>query len=70
MNLAYGLYMAEAEGYFKSHQEKMEDLVEDIKKREAAGQTSLVLNDRYLRQFKLSLDDLTEEDYKFLAKNA
>ena len=68
MNLAYGLYMAEAEGYFKSHDEKVDDLIADIRKRASRGETSIHIDNKYLRKFKL--DDLTEHDYQRLAQLA
>ena len=69
-NLAYWLYMAEEEGYLDTHYSKVSALIKDITKRGMRGETELTLNDIYLCQFGLSLDELTEKDNRRIAKIA
>lgn len=69
-NSAYWLFMAEEEGYLDTHYSKVSALIKDIEKRGMRGETELTLNDIYLCQFGLSLDELTEKDYQRIAKIA
>lgn len=69
-NLDYYLYMAEEEGYLNTHYSKISALIKDIAKRDMREETELTLNDIYLCQFGLSLDELTEKDYQRIAKIA
>ena len=69
-NLDYYLYMAEEEGYLNTHYSKISALIKDIEKRAMRGETELTLNNTYLCQFGLSLDELTEKDYQRIAKIA
>ena len=69
-NLAYGLFMAEEEGYLDTHYSKISALIKDITKRGMQGETELTLNNTYLCQFGLSFDELTEKDYQRIVKIA
>ena len=69
-NSAYWLYMAEEEGYLDTHYSKVSALIKDIEKRATRGETELTLNNTYLCQFGLSLDELTDKDYRRIAKIA
>lgn len=69
-NLDYYLYMAEEEGYLNTHYSKISALIKDIEKRAMRGETELTLNNTYLCQFGLFLDELTEKDYQRIAKIA
>ena len=65
MNLAYGLFMAEAEGYLDTHYSKVQALIKDLKqKAERNGYGRYILNDSYLNRFGLTFDDLTPEDWR------
>ena len=69
-NLDYYLYMAEEEGYLDTHYSKISALIKDITKRARRGETKLTLNNTYLCQFGLSLDELTEKDFQRITKVA
>lgn len=69
-NLDYYLYMAEEEGYLDTHYSKISALIKDITKRAMRGETELTLNNTYLCQFGLSLDELTEKDFQRITKVA
>ena len=69
-NSAYWFFMAEEEGYLDTHYSKVSALIKNITKRGMRGETELTLNDTYLCQFGLSLDELTEKDYQRIAKVA
>ena len=64
MNLAYGLFMAEAEGYLDTHYSKVQALIKDLKKKQRSGYDSYVITSSYLKKFDLTFEDLTSEDWK------
>lgn len=69
--LAYGLYMAEAEGFLHSSKEKkMQNLLRDIRYKYNMRCTELTVNEEYLAGFGLSFDDLVDEDYIRMQKVA
>ena len=64
MNLAYGLFMAEAEGYLDTHSSKVQALIKDLKKKQRAGYDSYSITASYLKKFDLTFEDLTSEDWE------
>lgn len=63
MDLGYGLFMAEAEGYLNTHTSKMNRLLKDVRDKYYAGVSSLTIDSEYLSQFDLDMEDLTDNDY-------
>lgn len=66
MNLAYGLFMAEAEGYLKTHKQKVEDMVRDLKRMQLDGVDPVAIDDYYLAKFGLTMASLTHADYCYM----
>ena len=64
MNLAYGLFMAEAEGYLDTHYSKVQALIKDLKKKQRSGYDSYAITSSYLKKFDLTFEDLTREDWE------
>ena len=71
MRLDFGLYMAEKYGYLNTHESKMNNLLREIN-RLAKSKTveHLDITDEWLKQFDLTMDDLTTADYKKMAMAA
>ena len=71
MRLDFGLYMAEKYGYLNTHESKMNNLLREIN-RLAKSKTveHLDITDEWLKQFDLTMDDLTPADYKKMAMAA
>lgn len=67
MNLAYGLYMAEAEGHLSNKPRNLKKLINDLRLRAYLGFKSVTLDNEYLSDFDLTLDDLTETDLRTIA---
>lgn len=69
MELAYGLYMAEAEGFLDTRKGKINALIKDLKYVKSQG---LDPND-YLLGFleinDLTLEELTEEEARFIERS-
>ena len=66
MNLAYGLFMAEAEGYLKTHKQKVEDMVRDLKRMQLDGVDPVAIDDHYLAKYGLTMASLTPADYYYM----
>lgn len=66
MNLAYGLFMAEAEGYLKTHRQKVEDMVRDLRRLQLEGADPIAVDDYYLAKFGLTMASLTPADYCYM----
>ena len=64
MDLGYGLYMAEAEGYLNTHESKVQKVLRDIRYRYNMGQEELTIDSDYLEPFGLTLSDLTSWDFQ------
>ena len=64
MNLAYGLFIAEAEGYLDTHYSKVQALIKDLKKKQRSGYDSYPITSSYLKKFDLTFEDLTSEDWE------
>lgn len=64
MDLGYGLYMAEAEGYLDTHESKVQKVLRDIRYRYNMGQEELTIDSDYLEPFDLALGDLTGYDFE------
>lgn len=60
--LDYGLYMAECEGYIPTHEGKVNAMIKDIKSKRACGITYMNLDQDYVSQFGLDIEDLTPYD--------
>ena len=61
--LDYGLYMAEKEGYLNTLESKKNRLFKEIQRLAIEGRIDkLTINDKYLKKFGLTLDDLHERD--------
>ena len=71
MRLDFGLYMAEKNGYLNTHESKMNNVLREIS-RLARSKTveHLDITDEWLKQFDLTIDDLTDADYKKMAMAA
>lgn len=67
MNLAYGLYMAEAEGYLDTHESKVQRVLKDIQHYYNEGYEKLTIGDEYLSQFGLTFRELTNNDIRRMA---
>ena len=61
IDLAYGLYMAEAEGYLDTHDGKVNRMVKDIEDSLRSGNGVSIDND-FCNQYNLEFDDLTSYD--------
>ena len=70
MNLAYGLYMAEAEGHLDTHESKVQRMLRDIQRRYNEGQGKLTVEDGYLSDFDLTFEELTGHDLRRMAMTA
>lgn len=66
MNLAYGLFMAEAEGYLKTHRQKVKDMVMDLKRMQLDGTDPIVIDDYYLAKYGLTMASLSTTDYHYM----
>ena len=64
MDLGYGLFMAEAEGYLNTHESKVQKVLRDIRYRYNMGQEELTIDSDYLEPFGLVLGDLTGYDFE------
>ena len=62
INLEYGLFMAEAEGYLDTHEGKVNRMLRDIRNQRRQGVTHMNLNQEYVSQFGLEIEDLTIYD--------
>jgi hypothetical protein len=61
--LDYGLYMAEKEGYLNTLESKKNRLFKEIQKLAIEGRVDrLTIDNRYLKKFGLTLNDLSERD--------
>lgn len=63
MNLGYGLFMAEAEGYLNTTESKIQKMLRDIRYKYNMGHNELTIDESYLAEFGLTFDDLTDNDY-------
>lgn len=70
MDLAYGLFMAEAEGHLDTHESKMQRMLKDIQNRYHRGDGHLKVHDGYLEDFGLKFEDLTGHDLRRMATMA
>ena len=71
MNLEYGLYMAETEGYLGTHYSKMQRLLKDVQRVYWEGKVDvLTIDNDYLGEFGLTLDGLTAADFKRIEHTA
>jgi hypothetical protein len=70
MNLAQGLFMAEAEGHLDTHESKVQKMLRDIKNRYDAGQGELTVHDGYLGDFGLTFESLSGYDLQRMARVA
>lgn len=70
MNLGYGLFMAEAEGYLNTTESKIQKMLRDIRYKYNMGHDKLTINESYLAEFGLTFDDLTDSDYTRIDKVA
>lgn len=61
-NLAYGLYMAECEGYLNTKESKVNAMLKDIVNKHNRGITYMELDQDYVSQFGLDIEDLTQND--------
>ena len=61
--LEYGLYMAEKEGYLDTLESKKNRLFKNIRDMKFEGKVDhLTIDNKYLKQFGLTLDNLNESD--------
>lgn len=67
MNLAYGLYMAEAEGHLDTHESKVQRMLKDIQRLYNEGCGQLTVGDNYLEQFGLKFEELNGHDLRRMA---
>lgn len=67
MNLAQGLFMAEAEGYLNTHESKVQRVLKDIQKLYNEGCGQLTIGDNYLEQFGLRFEELDGHDLRRIA---
>ena len=70
MNLSYGLFMAEAEGYLDTHESKVQKMLRDIQWLHDQGLEKFTINDAYLHRFGLKLEELTNHDMQRMAYTA
>lgn len=67
MNLAYGLFMAEAEGHLDTHESKVQRVLRDIQWLYEQGCGKLTVGDDYLSRFGLRFEELTGHDLRRMA---
>ena len=67
MNLAQGLFMAEAEGYLDTHESKVQRMLKDIQRLYNEGCEKLTVGDNYLEQFGLRFEELNGHDLRRIA---
>lgn len=60
--LDYGLYMAECEGYLNTKESKVNAMLKDIVDKHNRGITYMELDQDYVSQFGLDIEDLTQND--------
>jgi hypothetical protein len=60
--LAFHLFMAEAEGYLDTHDGKVNAMLKDLCDKHDRGITYMNLNQDYVEQFGLDIEDLTQSD--------
>ena len=70
MNLGYGLFMAEAEGYLDTTESKIQKMLRDIRYKYNMGWDKLTIDAEYLAEFNLTFDDLKQSDYTRIDKVA
>lgn len=70
MDLAYGLFMAEAEGHLNTHEAKVQKMLRDIQMRCRRGDGKLKVHDEYLEDFGLTFESLSNHDLRRMAKVA
>ena len=68
--LDYALFMAEKEGYIDTHESKIQRVLRDIRDKKEIGYHFLEIDDRYLSQFGLTLNDFTSHDLERCQKVA
>ena len=64
MELAYGLFMAEAEGYLDTHYNRVGALIRDLKMKQKLGAEEVTIDSSYLRQFGLTFTTLSNADWR------
>lgn len=64
INLEYGLFMAESEGYLDTHESKVQNMLKDLCGKHDQGITYMNLNQDYVEQFGLDIEDLTQSDVR------
>ena len=69
MELAYGLYMAEAEGFLDTRKGKINALIKDLKgiKNQGLNPNDYLLG--FLEINNLTLEELTEEEARFIERS-
>lgn len=70
MNLAQGLFMAEAEGYLDTHESKVQRMLRDIQRLYNENCEKLTVGDDYLSKFGLTFEELTGHDLRRMAITA
>lgn len=70
MDLSYGLFMAEAEGYLDTHESKVQRVLKDIQRLYNEGCGQLTIGDNYLDQFGLRFEELNEYDLRRIVSMA
>jgi hypothetical protein len=58
-NLAFNLYMAEAEGYLDTHEGKIKRLLRDLKAVYGKEDYEDIMTDHFLARYNLSVDGLS-----------
>ena len=69
MKIAYGLYMAEAEGFLDTRKGKINALIKDLKciKNQGLNPNDYLLG--FLEINNLTLEELTEEEARFIERS-
>ena len=67
MDLAYGLFMAEAEGYLDTHESKVQRVLKDIQRLYREGCGEFIVESGYLENFGLTFEELTGHDLRRMA---
>ena len=67
MDLAYGLFMAEAEGYLDTHESKVQRVLKDIQRLYNEGCGEFIVESNYLENFGLTFEELTGHDLRRMA---
>jgi hypothetical protein len=62
ISLEYGLFMAESEGYLNTHESKVQNMLKDLCSKHDQGVRYMNLNQDYVEQFGLDIEDLTQSD--------